>query len=127
MKTVCPMCGNYLIMQGGCSYCPTCFWSACSIYFKSIVILFILLLSTPCFADSYDDAVRRAEQDRTRYQNNYDLNNSGYYKQNDTTARPDYSGGYYHSDGTHRSAEGRVYMNDYSKCYVDGYGATHCD
>jgi hypothetical protein len=130
MKTVCPMCGNYLIMQGGCQFCPTCFWSACSIYFKRLLpILLIIIFTSLSFADALEDELRDlyGDDDTVNYYlNQRDQQDGGYLKQDDTTATPDYYGGYYHSDGTHRSSEGRMYNDNASACWYDGYGALYC-
>ena len=45
MKTKCPVCGNDLIMEGGCQVCRVCFWSACGITLKEITMKLLISLS----------------------------------------------------------------------------------
>jgi hypothetical protein len=90
----------------------------------------LLAFVSTAIADEYDEifkSVYKVYPDE--YLNNQERNDdTGSYSSGDgTTATPDYQGGFYHSEGTHRSPSGRVYNDNASRCYYDGYGALHCE
>ncbi len=94
------------------------------------IVVALLGFTSAAIAAEHDEMSKSAYK---IYPNEYldnqeNRDDTGSYSSGDgTTATPDFQGGFYHSDGTHRSPSGRVYNDNATRCYSDGYGALHCE